>query len=152
ATVEINNDIVAAEEQEAEEVRRILLELTDAFRGRPEELEQTVDVATELDIIQAKARFSAMVDGLEPALSSDGAFELRAARHPLLIAKVRNWGRGSFNEDMSPENDSRPHFSEPVPVDILLTPPTRILVIAGPNTGGKTVALKTAGLLALMAQ
>jgi DNA mismatch repair protein MutS2 len=157
-TVEINNDIVALEEQEAEEVRRILLALTDAFRGRPSDLRRTMEVATELDVIQARARFAEIVDGIEPVISSDGSFELRAARHPLLMRKVTARLRGSgvftesvmtpdpleFPEDRTPEN--------PVPVDILLTPPTRILVITGPNTGGKTVALKNAGLLAAMAQ
>ena len=59
-TVEINNDIVALEEQEMEEVQRILLALTDAFRARPEELQRTVEVATALDVIQARARFSLM--------------------------------------------------------------------------------------------
>ncbi len=154
-TVEINNDIVALQEEEAAEVRRILVEITDAFRRRPEELRDTFDVAAEIDVIQAKARFAALVDGVEPAISTDGTFELRAARHPLLI-----WGRESFNEDTSREgprvrevsslNDSRP--LSPVPVDILMIPPVRVLLITGPNTGGKTVALKTAGLLAVMAQ
>ena len=83
-TVEINNDIVALEEEEAEEIRRILLALTDAFRGRPDDLRRTVDVATELDVIQARARYSLSVRGIEPAISTDGAFELKAARHPLL--------------------------------------------------------------------
>jgi DNA mismatch repair protein MutS2 len=133
-TVEINNEIVALEEQEAEEIRRILLELTDAFRRRPEELERTIEVATELDVVQARARFSIMVGGVEPVIAADGSFELLAARHPLLMAKV-----GGNVED-------------PVPVDIHLLPPTRILIITGPNTGGKTVALKTAGLFAAMAQ
>jgi DNA mismatch repair protein MutS2 len=136
ATVEINNDIVALEEQEAEEVRRILLELTDDFRGRPEDLRRTIDVATELDVIQARARFSAQLGAIEPVLSHDGTFELRGARHPLLV--------------LSSLNDPRPRFV--VPVDIVMVPPTRVIVITGPNTGGKTVALKTAGLLALMAQ
>ena len=155
-TVEINNDIVALEEQEAEEVRRILLALTDAFRGRPDDLRRTVDVGTELDVIQARARYSQAVRGIEPAISTDGAFELKGARHPLLI----KWGRGSFLEDssessslseeLSPKNDPRPHFV--VPVDIMLVPPVHVLVITGPNTGGKTVALKTAGLLVTMAQ
>lgn len=132
-TVEINNDIVALEEQEAEEVRRILLALTDAFRGRSGDLRRTVDVATELDAIQARARFSVKVGGVEPVIVSDGTFELRGARHPLLM-----------NRTEPPR--------VPVPVDILLVPPIRVLVITGPNTGGKTVALKTAGLLAAMAQ
>ena len=133
-TVEINNDIVALEQQEAEEVHRILLALTDAFRERPDDLERTVEVATELDVIQARARYAQSVQGIEPQISADGAFELKGARHPLLI----EGGRGSSD------------FV--VPVDILLAPPVRVLVITGPNTGGKTVALKTAGLLAAMAQ
>jgi DNA mismatch repair protein MutS2 len=126
STVEINNDIVALEEQEHEEVRRILLALTDAFRARAGDLQRTIEAATELDVLQARARFSDHVDGVEPALSTDGAFELQAARHPLL--------------------------KNPVPVTIKIVPPATLLLITGPNTGGKTVALKTAGLLALMAQ
>jgi DNA mismatch repair protein MutS2 len=126
STVEINNDIVALEEQETEEVRRILLELTETFRGRPLDIARTVAAATDLDVLQARARFSASIDGIEPRLSTDGAFELQAARHPLLKA--------------------------PVPVTIKIVPPATVLLITGPNTGGKTVALKTAGLLALMAQ
>jgi len=135
-TVEVNNDIVALEEQEAEEVRRILLALTDQFRGRPDDLRRTIDVATALDVIQARARFSGKLDGVEPGLSTDGTFELRGARHPLLV----------------PGSGIGEPGSDPVPNDILLIPPTRVMLITGPNTGGKTVALKTAGLLALMAQ
>ena len=126
STVEINNDIVALEEQEAEEVRRILLALTDAFRARASDLHRTIEAATDLDILQGRARFSESIDGIEPALSSDGAFELQAARHPL----VKN----------------------AVPVTIKVIPPATVLLVTGPNTGGKTVALKTAGLLAMMAQ
>ncbi|MBI4886033.1 MAG: Smr/MutS family protein [Acidobacteria bacterium] len=140
-TVEINNDIVALEEQEAEEVRRILLALTDAFRGRTADLAQTFEVATALDVIQARARFSLLVDGLEPGIADDDSFELHGARHPLLIPKV-----------VARLDDGGDRVAEPVPVDILLAPPARVLVIAGPNTGGKTVALKTAGLLAAMVQ
>ena len=87
-TVEINNDIVALEDEEAEEIHRILLALTDAFRGRTDDLERTLDVATELDCVQARARFSQMVQGIEPAMAADGALELRGARHPLLLANV----------------------------------------------------------------
>jgi len=151
-TVEINNDIVELEEQEAEEVRRILLELTDAFRRRPEELERTIEVATEIDVIQARARFAGMTGAVEPIVAADGTLELKGARHPLLMGAVQErlqGGRDSFSHERA-ENESRP--LDPVPVDILLTPPTRILVITGPNTGGKTVALKTAGLLAAMTQ
>ncbi len=126
STVDINNDIVALEEAESEEVRRILLELTEAFRVRPDDIERTVEAATALDVLQARARFSESIDGIEPRLSTDGAFELQNARHPLL--------------------------KKAVPVTIKIIPPATVLLITGPNTGGKTVALKTAGLLAMMAQ
>ena len=148
-TVEINNEIVALEEQEAEEVRRILLELTDRFRGRPDDLTRTLNVATELDVIQARAGFSLMTDSVEPVVATDGSLELRGARHPLLIRSVAERVPGDQGSGIG---DRIPGPQSPVPVDILLTPPTRVLVIAGPNTGGKTVALKTAGLLSVMAQ
>jgi DNA mismatch repair protein MutS2 len=144
ATVDVNNEIVELEEREAEEVRRILLALTDSFRARPEDLERTVGVATALDVVQAKARFSQMTAGVEPSLSSDGALELVGARHPLLLMRE--------TEDGDTRPHARPHYGSVIPVDVMLTPPTRVLIIAGPNTGGKTVALKTAGLFAAMAQ
>ena len=125
STVEINNDIVALAEQEAEQVHRILLALCDAFRARAADLARTIEAATDLDVLQARARFSESIDGIEPGLS-DGAFELQAARHPLVKGAV--------------------------PVTVKIIPPASCLLITGPNTGGKTVALKTAGLLALMAQ
>ena len=130
STVEINNDIVALEQQEQEEVHRILLALADRFRGRGGELHRTLDAATSLDVAQAKARYSLDIDGVLPGVSADQRLELRGARHPLLIA------RGIVV----------------TPVDVVLIPPARALVITGPNTGGKTVALKTAGLLPIMAQ
>jgi DNA mismatch repair protein MutS2 len=143
STVEINNEVVALEQQEREEVHRILRALTDGFRSRPSELRQALDAATELDVIQAKARFSHLVSGVAPTLSGDGRLELRAARHPLLIPSVV--------ARLGDEDRDKP-AREPVPVDILVIPPTSVLLITGPNTGGKTVALKTAGLCALMAQ
>jgi len=179
-TVEINNELVTLLDAEAEEVRRILLALTDAYRHRPADLARTLHAATELDLIQARARLSALVSGVEPVMSTDGTFELRAARHPLLIPGLGTRGSGLEESGLGPRgsglgsarpdtNDAdtvrsepesfesrgpspEPRVSGPVPVDILLTPPTRVLIVAGPNTGGKTVALKTAGLLALMAQ
>jgi DNA mismatch repair protein MutS2 len=144
-TIEINNDIVALEEQESEEVRRILLALTHSCRGGPHDLQRTVDVATELDVIQARARFSQMVEGVEPHIAQDGSLELRGARHPLLMDAVRRRLREADDADARPTSD-------PVPVDILLSSPDHVLVITGPNTGGKTVALKTAGLFVAMAQ
>src|SRR5207244_5518525 len=82
--------------------------------------------AADLDVLQARARYSLQIGGVEPVLSTDGAFELQAARHPLI--------------------------KDPVAVTIKIVPPSTCLLITGPNTGGKTVALKTAGLFALMAQ
>ncbi len=126
ATVEINNDIVELEDREREEIFRVLLELTDRFRSRPDDLAVIQDVARGLDTLQAKARYSAKVNGIEPAFTADTSLELKGARHPML--------------------------ERAVPVDVLLDPPNRVLLITGPNTGGKTVALKTTGLFALMAQ
>jgi DNA mismatch repair protein MutS2 len=173
STVEINNEIVELEQQEAEEVRRILLALTDMFRGRGEELDRTVEAATELDVLNARARFSILVHGIAPKNSTDARLELRGARHPLLIPAVRRHlpvspsdaegeaeaasaerrpfdgaqGRPELVEGRAPSDER-----EPVPVDILLLPPVKVLVVTGPNTGGKTVALKTSGLLPLLAQ
>jgi DNA mismatch repair protein MutS2 len=126
ATVEINNDIVELEDREREEIFRILLELTDRFRARPADMIVSREVARELDVLQAKARYSARVNGIEPEFTIDTSLHLKAARHPML--------------------------ERAVPVDVLLDPPNRVLLITGPNTGGKTVAIKTAGLFALMAQ
>jgi DNA mismatch repair protein MutS2 len=157
STVEVNNEIVALEEQEAAEIRRILLLLTDAFRRRALELKRTLESATELDVVQAKARFSSLVGGVEPVLSTDTAVELRSARHPLLIRVVTERladveaAEGDEGEPRE-KRERRNRPAEPVPVDVLLAPPSTVLVITGPNTGGKTVALKTMGLLALMAQ
>ena len=144
STVEINNDIVALEEDEAAETRRILLALADGLRKRALDLRHTLIAATEIDVIQARAGFSTLVDGIEPELAADPRIEFLQARHPLLIPAVRE---RLSTEGVSPDPDA-----EPVPVDVRVTPPTSALVVTGPNTGGKTVALKTAGLLALMAQ
>ena len=80
---------------------------------------------------------------MEPRLAADETVELRAARHPLLMSAVTS------RLDAPPRAGAP---DEPVPVDIVMRPPARALIVTGPNTGGKTVALKTAGLLALMAQ
>ena len=126
ATVEINNDIVELEDREREEILRILLELTDRFRARPRDIEIARHVARDLDVLQAKARYSSTLNAVEPEFTIDTSLHLKESRHPML--------------------------EQAVPVDVLLDPPNRVLLITGPNTGGKTVALKTAGLFALMAQ
>jgi DNA mismatch repair protein MutS2 len=92
-------------------------------------------------------RFGQLVSGVAPAVSADGRVELRAARHPLLIP-------GVIDRLARARDEERPGVAarDPVPIDIVVIPPTSVLLITGPNTGGKTVALKTAGLSALMAQ
>ena len=147
STVEINNDIVALEELESEEIHRILLGLADTLRKRALDLRRTLAAAEELDVIQARASFSRLVDGVEPDIAADARIELPEARHPLLIAAVR---ARAADGDRADEKDSP--RNGPVPVDLRIAPPVGALIVTGPNTGGKTVALKTVGLLVLMAQ
>ncbi len=147
STVEINNDIVALEELESEEIHRILLGLANTVRKRALDLRRTLAAAEELDVIQARASFSRLVDGVEPAIAADARIELPEARHPLLIAAVRARAGGDDRAD-----GKDPAQNGPVPVDLHIAPPVGALIVTGPNTGGKTVALKTVGLLVLMAQ
>lgn len=151
STVEINNEIVALEEEERQEVHRVLLDLSNALRARALELRRTLEAAAEIDVMQARAHFSKLIAGVEPALVSDLRIELPAARHPLLMRAVAD--RSDADDGAARAKGEKPSaFAGPVPVDISVTPPTGALVVTGPNTGGKTVALKTAGLLAMMAQ
>lgn len=142
STVDINNEIVAIEQTEQVEIRRILLELGNNLRKRASDLRATLTAATEIDAIQARSAFSLLLDGVEPSLCSASQIRYLKARHPLLIPEVQARLKPIVR---------RPN-SEPVPNDVVVDPPNNTLVITGPNTGGKTVALKTAGLLALMAQ
>jgi DNA mismatch repair protein MutS2 len=154
ATVSLNNDVVALSDREKEEIHRILLELTNAFRQRPEDLDALVTAAAALDELNAKVRLGARMDGVAPRLATDGRLELRGVRHPLLIPSVRDLlrqedGDGGFIR-RSPQGEGGPQVV--VPSTLTIAPPTKALVISGPNTGGKTVALKAFGLLPLMAQ
>ena len=142
STVDINNDIVALEQDEAKEVRRILLGLANILRKRALDVRATLEGATEIDVVQATATFSRVIGGVAPELVSDVGLELMGARHPLLIPAVQK-RLGTAVDAAAPG---------PVPVDIRIAAPTGALIITGPNTGGKTVSLKTAGLLTLMVQ
>jgi DNA mismatch repair protein MutS2 len=144
STVELNNEIVALAEREREEVRRILLALTNAFRLRQAEFESMVDVAADLDELYAKVELARRVEGVKPEITTSGGLEFHGARHPLLIPAMRDLLDDDGSEAGGP--------AVVIGTDLLVTPPTRALVISGPNTGGKTVALKAVGLLALMAQ
>jgi DNA mismatch repair protein MutS2 len=143
-TVDLNNEIVALADREREEVRRILLALTNAFRLRQAEFESMVDVAADLDELYAKVQLARRVEGVKPEITTGGGLEFRGARHPLLIPSMRDLLDDDGSEAGGP--------AVVVGTDLLVVPPTRALVISGPNTGGKTVALKGVGLLALMAQ
>jgi DNA mismatch repair protein MutS2 len=141
STVELNNDVVALAERERAEIHRILTALTNAFRLRGDELAATIEAAAALDELYAKVELARRMDGVAPDLVDDGRLEFIGARHPLLIAAIA---------DLVGEPGSGP--AQVVASDLTIVPPTRALVISGPNTGGKTVALKAFGLLSLMAQ
>jgi len=127
AVVERGNEIRRLKAREQREIERILSELSAAVGAVAREILISTETLGRLDLIMAKGRYSAALDGLTPVIVDEPRLELKGARHPLL-------GR------------------EAVPVDIRLGKDFDILVITGPNTGGKTVALKTVGLLVLMVQ
>ena len=135
-TVELNNDLVRLREQEMREVNRILQELTQRLRAAVTDIRAAVVVMGDLELLFGKARFAAEFECTIPVFSPDEAprLELRRARHPLLV-DVLGRQRKSV-----------------VPLALTLEGSTRTLLISGPNTGGKTVALKTIGVMVLMAQ
>ena len=139
--VELNNDIVSLQDEERREVVRILGELTSRVGERADELSRAADILGELDAVQAMALAGKDMGANPPDVSEDGDLELIDARHPLLIP--------ALSERLGiPRRSSR----DPVPVTLRIGGSDSVLVISGPNTGGKTVALKTVGLLSLMAQ
>ncbi len=135
-TIELNNDLVRLTEEELREVHRILLEMTDRLRDYTDAIARTLDILGELEILFAKAQFALDFGCVVPRFSPASAprLSLAGARHPLL------------------EDVLRRNRMEVVPVSLALESDTRTLLISGPNSGGKTVTLKTAGLLALMAK
>jgi DNA mismatch repair protein MutS2 len=138
AVVELNNQYRELQLAERDEERRILIDLSSQVGTLAHEILQTVELISRLDLALAKAKYAEKLEASEPTLfpmkpSRDGRhpgsiIRLYQARHPLLDQKTV------------------------VPIDVELDPQTFALVITGPNTGGKTVSLKTVGLLALMAQ
>ena len=131
-TIDLNNELVRLTEEEASEVRRILLEITDRMRAYADSIRATLVTMAELELIFAKARFAVDFDCAIPRFGE--RLLLKDARHPLLQDVLRRKRRSA------------------VPVSLELTREGRTLLISGPNTGGKTVTLKTVGLLSLMAQ
>ena len=128
AIVDLNNQLRQLELDEKAEINRILTELSESVAEIHHDLINNQRLLVDLDMFMAKGKLSLDMGGEAPEISVDGAMDLRAARHPLI------------------DRD------KVVPIDISLGDGYDTLVITGPNTGGKTVTLKTAGLLSLMAQ
>ena len=142
-TIEQNNELVRLLDEEQAEIHRILVAMTRAVAAQAQPLLLGAAILAEADAHQALARFAEELTCVRPVFASadvredeagDNEFELQAARHPLLELRLR-------------EQDA-----SIVPLTIALPLGMRQMIVSGPNTGGKTVALKTAGLLALMAQ
>ncbi|MBI4496096.1 MAG: Smr/MutS family protein [Deltaproteobacteria bacterium] len=127
ATVEENNELNLLLKDEKEEERRVLLSLTKEVRERTEEIARGVEILAHLDLIFAQARYGKSAGGTIPLLNEQGLIDLFQARHPLLEPQM-------------------------VPIDLHLEPGRSTLILTGANAGGKTVALKTLGLLTVMAQ
>ena len=128
SVVNLNNSLRELELQEAEEIEKILADLSNLVAEHTEEISQDFMILAELDFIFAKGELARKMNAVEPEFHTDGIIHLRAARHPLLDPK---------------------HV---VPIDLTLGKDYNLLIVTGPNTGGKTVSLKTCGLLSLMGQ
>ena len=146
SVVEMNNDLHRLADEERREIRRILLSLTEAVRECVPELEIASTVLAELDFLNAKARLSIDLNAVEPRLNTRGFTKLISARHPLLEVNLR---RHENNGSGVTASNPPAHV---VPTNLHLGDQFCTLVITGPNTGGKTVVLKTLGLLTIMAQ
>ncbi|HEY6386323.1 MAG TPA: endonuclease MutS2 [Candidatus Acidoferrum sp.] len=133
-TLEANNELTQLSEDEAAEILRMLRELTERLQIIREPLLAAAETIAELDGIFARGRFARDFDAAMPEFSDSGELRLVDARHPVLEDKLRRQGRAV------------------VPMTLALGGAEKVLVISGPNTGGKTVALKTTGLAALSAQ
>ena len=133
-TVPLNNQLVELEDREFAEIQRILAEFSRRLRERREELAAATDILSDLDLAFAKAEFARQYDCCIPEFNTDRALALRGLRHPLLEKTLRSQGRA------------------PVPLTIELRPPHTLLIISGPNAGGKTVTMKSLGIAVLMAQ
>jgi DNA mismatch repair protein MutS2 len=132
--IDLNNRLVQLSEEETVEIARILAELTDRVRAESGPLQAAAEKLTHLDSIFARGRFAREYDCVIPEFSAGNSLRLDAARNPVLEATLRPQGRKT------------------IPTTLALGGDETVLVISGPNTGGKTVALKTVGLAALSAQ
>jgi len=143
-TIEQNNELVRLLDEEQAEIHRILVIMTAALAENAPALTLGTTILAEIESHFVRARFALELDCTIPTFGS-GLF-LKAARHPLLELRMRAQARASAEIGKPAEPPARP-----VPLTLALAPDARQLIISGPNTGGKTVSLKTTGLLALMA-
>ena len=127
-------DLNNLEFEETEEIKRILLELTAFVRGFKTLLQQYQTYLTRIDVLYSKAKYANAIEGIRPEISETQSLYLKDAYHPLLLVANKEEKKETF------------------PQTIEMTPESRIIVISGPNAGGKSITLKTVGLLQLMLQ
>jgi DNA mismatch repair protein MutS2 len=142
AAIELNNDLADLLIQEREEIARITRFISQTLFDERDGIVDAVRVSGELDALQACAVFHDAVRGSRPAFSSDGTLHIIDGRHPLLDERLAEIRQEAFGEDAEERRV--------VPLTIDLSAEATALVVSGPNAGGKTVALKTAGLLVAM--
>src|SRR6185503_20226211 len=142
AAIELNNDLADLLIQEREEIARITRFISQTLFEKHLEILDATRVAGELDALQACAIFHDEIRGTRPSFSSDRELHIIEGRHPLLDERLAEARQEAFGE----EPGDRPI----VPITIDLAGDTPALLVSGPNAGGKTVALKTAGLLVAM--
>ena len=142
--IEANNDLALLASEERLEAERLLREFGLLVLDAGEDLERALIVLSELDALEAKVAFAEMSSGRLAEISEDGSWELRAARHPLLDARLAALRRRVLGEERAGK--------DAVPLDLALPAGKGLLVVSGPNAGGKTVVLKTAGLFALLSR
>jgi DNA mismatch repair protein MutS2 len=142
--VEANNELAIAAAEERREVERLLTSLGREVLDRGDDLLAGTAEVAALDAREAAVDFAEASGGRVPEISDDGTWTLSAARHPLLDPRLADLRRRALGETRDPK--------AVVPLDLELSAGARLLVVSGPNAGGKTVVLKTAGLISLMAQ
>ena len=143
--IEANNDLALLAAEERREVDRLLREFGLAILDQEAPLRSAERALAELDALEAKVAFGEMAEGRLPEISEDGGLALVRARHPLLDRRFETLRRRVLGESAREGRDA-------VPLDVELEPTRRLLVVSGPNAGGKTVVLKTVGLFAMLAQ
>jgi DNA mismatch repair protein MutS2 len=141
--IEANNELQNLKGKEEREAARILFELTESLREQLPAVETAVAAVAELDFIKAKVGFARIYGAVVPEITDDGTLELIDARHPLLEENIR--------QTETQEQTTVSVVSGIVPSSFTLTRDRSVMIISGANAGGKTVVLKTAGLLSLMA-